>query len=368
MLKNAAHLLLFLGVAGCVEPYNFVIHDQEPSLVVEAFISDKSYNETLSYPSDGRYFTVKLSLTSDVINVRPKPISYANVNLQSNRDETWEYTESAAASGVYELQDFDFKAEHGVAYRLQIRLPDDQIYESAWETLPENQPPPMGSIGFKEIVIQKYAIEANEEVVVSVKGLKTQIDIPPNGTGSPLFYKWSFVPHWIYVAPLSPAAILPNECWVSTPFYLNNYALQKDFVGGYKKDLFSMETARNDRIFQKFSALIVQYAMTGPYHIFWSEMQGQNQEAAIVDKPPFNLATNIYSLDSEKRVNGFFGVVNEQAVRWYFTKDELSYTVENTLRDDCLANFGGPPAPECYDCRQYSRADATHGKPSWWED
>jgi hypothetical protein len=112
----------------------------------------------------------------------------------------------------------------------------------------------------------------------------------------------------------------------------------------------------------------VQYAMTEPYHNFWSEMREQNQEASIVDKPPFNLATNYYSLDGDLRVSGYFGVVNEQARRWYFSKKDLSYFVENTLKEDCLANYGGPPAPECIDCRLYSRADATNIKPWWWQD
>ena len=368
MVKKATYSLFFLVAAACVEPYNFVIHDSEPSLVVEAFLSDKSYNETVNYPSDGRYFTVKLSYTSDVINVRSTPISYATVELQSDIGETLQYIESAAA-GIYELLDDDFKAEPGVQYRLRIQLPDDQVYESAWQGLPMTEPPPMGQMGFEEFMLQKYAIQANEEVIVSIKALRTQIQIPANTSGTPLFYRWTFTPHWVYIAPLSPSVVLPGHtCWVTTPSYLRNYAVQKDYVGGYNKELFSMETVRNDRIFQKFSALIVQHAMTEAYFNFWSEMREQNQEASIVDKPPFNLPTNYYSLDGEKRVSGYFGVVNEQATRWYFTKNELSYFVENTLKEDCEASYGGPPAPECFDCRQYSRADATNVKPSWWED
>jgi hypothetical protein len=57
--------------AGCVEPYEFVVHDDEQALV-EAFISDKSFSETLLYASDGRYFTVKLTNTGDVTNTRPE--------------------------------------------------------------------------------------------------------------------------------------------------------------------------------------------------------------------------------------------------------------------------------------------------------
>lgn len=368
MVKSAIYFLFFLTAAACVEPYSFVIHDNEPSLVVEAFLSDKSFNETVEYPSDGRYFTVKLSYTGDVINVPSTPISYASVELQSDAGETLQYTESSTA-GVYELLDDDFKAIAGIRYRLRIQLPDDEIYESGWEGLPMNEPPPMGNVDFEEFMMQKYAIQANEEVVVSVKALRTLIQLPENTTGSPLFYRWSFTPHWIYIAPLSPSVVLPGHtCWATTPYYLRNYAVQKDFVGGYQKALFSMETVRNDRIFHKFSTLIVQQAMTESYFNFWSEMREQNQEASIVDKPPFNLATNYYSLEGNKRVSGYFGVVNEQAKRWYFTKSELSYFVENTLRDDCLASYGGPPAPECFDCREYSRADATNVKPAWWED
>ena len=369
MLKNVAYFLFFLMAAACVEPYNFVIKDSEPSLVVEAFLSDKSFNETVNYPSDGRYFSVKLSYTSDVINVRSKPISYASVELQTDHGETLQYTESPNVAGQYELLYDDFKAEPGVRYRLRIQLPNEEVYESAWEGLPAAGIPPMGEVSFEEFMMQKYAIQANEEVIVSVKAIRAKIQVPENTTGSPLFYRWSFMPTWIYIAPLSQSVVLPGHtCWISTPFYLKNYAIQKDFVGGYNKELFAMETVRNDRIFHKFSALIVQQAMTEPYFNFWSEMREQNQEASIVDKPPFNLATNYYSVGEEKRVVGYFGVVNEQATRWYFTKSELSYFVENTLKEDCEKNYGGPPAPECFDCRAYSRGDATNVKPTWWED
>lgn len=363
MLKAVAYFFLFFVIAACVEPYHFVIHDAEPSLVVEAYLSDKSYNETLTYPSDGRFFAVKLSYTSDVINIRSTPISYALVELHSDHNDVWEYIEFTDTPGVYGLLDSAFKAEPGVRYKLHIQLPGEEIYDSEWEGLPTAEPPLMGAITFKEIMMQKYAIEANEEVVVTVKGISTEIDVPENTTGVPLYYRWSFIPHWIYISPLSG-----HTCWVTTPFYLRNYAIQRDFVGGYKKNLFSIETEKNDRIFEKFSTLIVQYAMTEPYYHFWEEMREQNQEASIVDKPPFNLATNIHSLNGEKRVNGYFGVVHEQATRWYFRKDELTYAVENNLRDECLKNYGGPPPPECFDCRQYSRADATDVKPWWWMD
>src|SRR5688572_13335898 len=102
MFKQVRYLLLFLTVGGCIEPYQFTIENNEPSLVVEGYISDKSYQETLSYPSDGQYFTVKLTSTSDVTNVRSKPVLYAGVRLISDEGERWNYTE-VDESGIYKL-------------------------------------------------------------------------------------------------------------------------------------------------------------------------------------------------------------------------------------------------------------------------
>src|SRR5690242_2747999 len=84
MWKELRSSLLIVCMTACVEPYEFVVRDNFPSLVVEAFIADKSYSETLSYPSDGRYFSVKLSRTGDVTNLRPVPVTGATVEVLSS--------------------------------------------------------------------------------------------------------------------------------------------------------------------------------------------------------------------------------------------------------------------------------------------
>ena len=128
-----------------------------------------------------------------------------------------------------------------------------------------------------------------------------------------------------------------------------------------------METVRNERIFHRFSSLIIQHSMTRDYYYFWKEMQEQNEGSQIMDKPPFNLATNFHALNGDNPISGYFGVVQEQAKRWYFDKSDLSYFVENTLYKDCTVPFQDP-APECFDCREYSFGITTNVKPSWWVD
>ena len=137
MLRKVRFSILFFLIAGCIEPYEFVVDDLAPSLVVEAYISDKSFNETRAYPSDGRYFTVKLSETGDVTNIRPKPVVNAVVEIETSEGEQFAYTEGEA--GIYSLLVGDFEARNGVGYRLRITAPDENVYESAWEELPESK-------------------------------------------------------------------------------------------------------------------------------------------------------------------------------------------------------------------------------------
>lgn len=367
MLKRILRFLLVVGAAGCVEPYEFVIKNNEPSLVIEAFVSDKSFNETVDYPSDGRYFAVKVTTTTDVTNVRPLPVKAAQVQLITDRGEVWQYTESSEAPGYYFLLDDEFKAEIGIAYKVSVKLQDESTYESDWESMPTAASPDMGQVSFREVDVQKYVVESNEEVLKTVKGIWTEIALPEYAGDVPLYYKWGFTSHWIYVAPLSSSVSPGHICWATNPLSVQNYALQLDRSGSYNKDLFFLETVRNHKLYGRYSTLIVQHVMTEGYYFFWKEMQEQNEGGAIFDKPPFNIGTNFHSLAEDKKVSGYFGVVQEQAKRWYFDISDLSYHVENTAKADCQIPFTETP-PECFDCRKYFFGIPTNVKPPWWED
>src|SRR5688572_1599045 len=161
MLKRILGFLLVVCAVGCVEPYEFVIENNEPTLVIEAFLSDKSFKETVDYPSDGRYFSVKLTTTADVTNIRPLPVKSAQVQLFTDQGEVWQYTESKDTPGYYFLVNDEFKGVVGVAYKLSIKLPDETSFESDWQSIPAASVPAMGQISFREEEIQKYIVESN---------------------------------------------------------------------------------------------------------------------------------------------------------------------------------------------------------------
>lgn len=368
--RGLIFFLLFLILApACVEPYEFVVENKGPALVVEGFLSDVSYNESVAFPSDGRYFSISLRYAGDVVNGKDLAVPTAAVSLRSESGEQWKYTESSSEAGKYELQVADFEAVLGKAYKLRIELPNEEIYESNWERLPMPQLAPMGAINFEEVERQEYVMLAGVKEVRTVKGINVYINLPENVSGSPAFYRWKFSPTWTYSAPLADEGDTYYKCWATSSNYLSEYALQEDNTGGYRKPLFFIETIKNERIFERFSLLVTQQIMSEEFFYFWKEMKERAEGEALLDTPPYNLQTNLQAITGKRRVSGYFGVVQEQASRWYFSKAELSYWVENTLRADCEVKYGppwDPPAADCFNCEDYINGKASILAPAWW--
>jgi hypothetical protein len=356
---------IFLILCSCIDPYQFRIENNEPVLVIEAYISDKSYQQTKDYPSDGRYFEVRLHWSSDVKNIHDERISGASVLIVDDNNGEWVYTESQIEAGRYFLMDPDFQAKEGISYKLNVFLPDGSQFESVWESLPASTPLPMGEISFKETIRSRVEINNGEEIILDEQGVDVVIDVPENESKT-IFYRWTYDPLWIYKSPMVSCAVEPNMCWVTNEALMTDFTLQEDHAGDYLKELFFIPTVRNEHIFYRFSVLINQQILSEEYYYFWKEMQDQTESNGLFDTPPFNLKSNFRSTEGEHRVVGYFGVVKEEARRWYFNKDQLSYTVENTALEDCInsSTIKGPP-PYCCNCLEFNGISTTT-PPEWW--
>ena len=55
-------ILFLLLLTACIEPFEFNRENLDSELVIEAYISDISYSESLLAPSNGRYFMVKVEI------------------------------------------------------------------------------------------------------------------------------------------------------------------------------------------------------------------------------------------------------------------------------------------------------------------
>lgn len=361
-------LILLLGM-GCVELYEFKIKNDHPSLVIEGEISNVSYNECRQFPAEGRYFTVKLSWTSNVTNVRDEKVRNAGVFLVDDRGNIWDYNSSEINPGVYTLFDEDFHAESDVSYQLKVILSDGESYSSDWEQMPELEPGPMGDIGFEEVVIQKYIYRNMERVLSNMRGIDIGVNLPDVPAPGPVFYRWTFSATWVFRATLASSTAPDYRCWITNPYYLSNYTLLRDNVGGYWNKLFFLEVDGNDRIFDQISILINQYAMQEGYYNYWKEIQEQDDRTGLFDPPPYNLQSNLHAENPDFQVFGYFGVVNEQARRWNFSRTDLSYPVPNTWREFCMnPNILPASKPQCYSCFNYGLGIPTNVKPFWWDE
>jgi len=359
--------LILLLASSCIEPYDFTIVNNEAVLVVQGQISNVSYNETLNYPSDGRFFQVKLRETQDVTNISDNPVSNAQVTIQDDQNNIWCFTENAGQPGDYILFEENFKADIEKSYKLVIRLESGEQYESSWETVHQSKMN-MGEINFQETDRYEYEYKAAEKKISQVFGINIGIDIPKNDDHDKVYFRWDMQPTWVYIAPLALATAPDKVCWAKNELYLKDYETTEVINGDFTKDLAFVETFRNERLFTDFSLLVIQQSLSEDYYYFWKEMKKQSENKGIFEAPPFNLKSNLTCVnDKNKKVIGYFGVVEEQAKRWYFNIKDLSYNVQNTLRPDCEVVYGPDgPAAECTHCQSYTHGRATVVPPKWW--
>ena len=362
-------LLVFICAlsAGCVEKYDFNVQNEQTGIVIESYISNHSYQDTRQYPSDGRYFEVRLATLSDVTNTLDEAISDAVVTLQSSTGNAWSYSELTDNPGTYRLRDESFSARSGRTYQLNVTLPTGEQITSSWEQMPSGSTN-LGEISSYEKTKEKFVYFKPDERRLEIQpGLQLQVLVPENDTEAPKYYRWSYEPLWIFEAP-NVLDNHPNKrCWVRSDYYLNSYTLQIDQIGEYTQDLFFIRTKANNRMFHYFSALVTQTEISERYYYFWKDLDAQSKKGGLFDQPPFSLPTNFTSTNSDLIINGFFGVVTENATRWTFDKFKLSYDLEDISFNICNGGSTGvEPGPECFDCRRYPYSGSVNYPPDWW--
>ena len=368
VFRYKSKVLLFLCIvlftAACVEPYDFTIKKSKESLVVEGIISNMSHDSTLCYPSDGRYFDVKLSLASNVKNVKNKFVSGASVILVDNLGRSWEYREQRDES-IYVLKDDKFHAIEGVEYKLQITISELGDFESDWVSMPNVKTGEIGEVTFEEK--EKLQNLPSGEGLMNVRGINVKIRVPQNkNEGEKVYYLWDFDPTWIFIAPLPENG--NRICWVSSEFYARKYIIYESPRGGYDHELMFLQTNGNERFLWRFSLLIRQNQLNRDFYEYLKELQLQAGES-LSDRPPFNLISNIHQVEGNTLVStsGYFSVTKESATRWYFSQRDLSYGLEDKYRKDCLDPLG-LGGPICFSCMAYNHGVPSLTAPSWWED
>ncbi|AWV98759.1 DUF4249 family protein [Arcticibacterium luteifluviistationis] len=356
-------IFLFLALTSCNEKYDFNVTSDTPGIVIEASVSDISFTESIDFPSAGRYFSVRLSQTTTVDNVRDKLISGARVVLNDSEGNSWQYEENTTGTGLYYLRNDAFYAQDEVSYQLVISLVEGPRFESKWEKLPTTKNE-IGGMSFDETNQGVFEWEAGERVIKEKDGVNVKIDVN-GGAEKSRHFRWSFEPLWLYKSELAQIDSPVRYCWVTSRYDFKDFVLQEDNgKDAYQKQLFFLETKGNEFVYQYFSALIHQELISEDYYNFWRDFEAQKDKGGLFDQPPFGLSTNFTATNSDWTVNGYFGVVAEKTTRWEFTVDQLSYNVPNNLYDICEEI--SDRADQCVNCLLYNIGTPTNVTPWWW--
>lgn len=363
--------VLFIGLCtlnlSCIEPFSFDVDNVEAPLVIEAYISDVSYKETINYPSDGRYFKVNLRYGQRILS-KGQTVKDAVVTLISEKGDRWLYSAVQNKLGTYILSDPNFKAVAGIKYKLHILLTNGEEFESEWVGFDPTFRP-MGNISFIETERYENEFRAGQEkpVVRLKKGINLTVEIPENLVEK-TYYKWEYDATWIYIAGKLPPRHPNYRCWVrSNGTYLSQYSIAEINTGRFSQELVFISVESNFRVAEGLSVLVSQQIISKEHYNFLSELEEQSLTGSIFSPPPYNLKTNYHHINGEKQVFGFFSVVHEEAKRFYFSEDDLSYSISNSTVEACRALPMTYPGDPCVNCLNYNYGGTpTLTKPFWW--
>ena len=350
----------------CVESFTFDTSKEEDFLVVDGYISDVSFDESVLEPMDPKYFQISLKMTNAVSNTIDEVVTSAQVELVDDSGEHWDYTETTG--GIYRLYFEDFEAKEGKSYKLSIKLKNGEEYESDLEFLPPSLE--KGQIVYHEDTTRDYRIIAGTKQITDIKGVNVKIQLPTNSSPETAYNRWDFVTTYGFIARLNADTSDPNyRCWISEDLFFDEFVIQKGLSNGINQELFFFDT-HSEAIHEGISVLIRQQKMNLSYYQFWEDLENQKKQAELFAPPPYNMVTNIHPVGHEKPAYGYFGVVREAFYRWQFDFKMVSYPIvyPDDLKNSC--NIPRPPR-SCYDCTRVvlvKRSTVTNARPSWWLD
>ncbi|MEO9964272.1 MAG: DUF4249 domain-containing protein [Reichenbachiella sp.] len=356
--------IALLALTACVEIFEFNTSSEDRAVIIEGVFTDVSAQEYLNDFDEFRWFKVELNWASTVSNIRDEPISGAEIELASDANEFWDYTEGEP--GVYQLFYPDLKAMPGVQYRLIVRLPDGNVIESALEQLPEESQE--GTISFKEKDEPQYVVEAEETVIKAVDGVEVNIEMPHTNPNATSYYRWDFYTTWLLKAARIPASSPVGICWVSEQYYLDEYRLLEVSQDQSVSDLFFLPIEGNLQVENGFSVRVRQLSISTDYFQFWKDLENQQRQSELFAPPPYNLPTNLTITDEDIDVYGYFGVGKETNYTWYMNLRDLSYVPKFSAQ--CFLPYALDRPAYCSNCLNYESIKfgdkITNIQPNWW--
>jgi len=288
----------------------------------------------------------------------PFPISGAVVNLFEGDKFIQAYTEYEFIPGKYVLR--DYAGIPGKTYHVQVVLPDNRIYES----VPEKMPDHAGSVS------TYYKIEREEFIDFEGTLVKQYVvKIFANSTLPELsnrYLLWTVEEVFIVVGTaVTTYPFTPPPCFVSQSADPQTIVLlDRQHLEATEFQDQPLATRVVDYSFMlRHYFTTYQTTLTQAAYDYWRKVDVLvSQNGSMFDTPPATLYGNISStLDKSEKVFGYFQTSNQSLHRILLTKQDFPFFLNF---NDCTGNGPQPTPQRCWDC--LSVRNSSHEEPPWF--
>lgn len=373
--------LMMLALAGCLEPYQPPITNNNPELlVVDAFIFD-------DHDSAGVSLSRTVTLDSEDI---PRAELGAKVTVEDESGQAYSLAEKG--QGQYALAKMNLNGEE--KYRLRITTTENKEYLSDWTALKKTPP------------IDKLYWGLTED------GVEIYLDTSDPDENSH-YYRWGYSETWKYHAPYEMTyrlvngefqSLEPDElmyyCWREVAgtkvLVATTNRLQYDVVNRFRITFIPKESIK---ISNRYSILVQQQTLSEEGYNYWLNLQKTTENlGGLFDPLPSEVVGNIHCITNpEESVIGYFDGATITEKRLFIDSSELPRGYSSYPHTDCIFDsvfFENPahptesanivigpiiPAipepisvigyittsPVCVDCRIFGGGTTT--KPAFWE-
>jgi hypothetical protein len=345
MKKVYSLVLFFIGLLTlkCKKPYEpEVIKAPNNYLVVDGFVNMSPNSQT----------TITLSRSRNLQEAETfLPEFGASVIIESRNGSA--YNLFRLTDGVYRSPSLTLSQND--QYRIKIQTQNGNQYLSDYVS--PKISPQIDSISWEQNT------SGNVNLFVSSQ----------DPAGKTRYYRWDFVETWEYHAPLEGSIGLDGsmiyyfqlrpqaqtfKCWkdrlstsivVGSSIALNNDVISKQPIQTIPKD--------DERITQRYSMLLSQYAITEDAHKYWDIVNKNSQQlGTLFDLQPSQLKGNIYSVTSSAEpVLGYLSATTITQRRIFIDNRQLNNWTRLIPHNACEENM----IPQNPDPFFYNYSDTT---------
>lgn len=346
------YFLIFLCY-GCVEPFEPPLNDANSTLVIEGVFTDSELSSK-----------VTLSRSFALSAQRGEMVSGAEVMIENDQGERAVLSEQA--NGVYHTDPTFFKGETGKRYRLLVKTPEGDQFESEWELM--KAAPSIGTIN--SVFEERDRDDPDQQPLSGIQFYLNTRDTE-NKTR---YYRWELSPTYEFALPLAPqirvefgdppfrgndeiviisrAESEGYRCWktdfIRSIIIAATDDLTEDIVSDFPIHFVGINSPQ---LSFRYSLLIKQYAISEAYYKYLQLLEETDETTgSLFDPTPTEIFGNLKHSDGKPiPVLGYFSVAGVSEKRIFVDRQHLPLGFTTPSGPSCKIDTVGLDFVDLYD-------------------